>query len=151
MLTHYQPTIKHETEMKTYIKILPQILLAASLMASPLSAQDAGQSDIGNGLSTGVPVGAEKAADSPYVREKHGAWDIRCLKTGEETETCQMYQLLKDDEGNSVAEITLFALPEGQEALAGATIVTPLETLLTAQMTLSVDGQNGKRYPFSYC
>lgn len=62
-----------------------------------------------------------------------------------------MYQLLKDENGNPVAEFTLFKLPEGQKAEAGATIVTPLETLLTRQLTLTVDGGPKKRYPFTWC
>jgi invasion protein IalB len=60
-------------------------------------------------------------------------------------------QLMKDDKGNSVAEISLFELPAGGPAEAGATVATPLETLLTEQLTLSVDGGTAKRYPFSYC
>ena len=34
---------------------------------------------------------------------------------------------------------------------AGATIITPLETLLTAQVTLSVDDGQPRRYPFTWC
>jgi invasion protein IalB len=45
----------------------------------------------------------------------------------------------------------MFPLPEGQEALAGATIVTPLETLLTQQLTISIDDGLSKRYPFTWC
>ena len=45
----------------------------------------------------------------------------------------------------------MFPLPEGQEAVAGATIVAPLETLLTANLTLSVDGTAARRYPFTFC
>ena len=62
-----------------------------------------------------------------------------------------MYQLLADADGNSVAEINLFNLPEGGQALAGGTIATPLETLLTQQIRLSVDGSQAKRYPFTFC
>ena len=59
--------------------------------------------------------------------------------------------MLQDQNGNNVAEISIFPLPEGGEAVAGATIVTPLETLLTRQITLSVDGGAAKRYPFTFC
>ena len=45
----------------------------------------------------------------------------------------------------------MFGLPEGQQAIAAATIITPLETLLTAQVRLSIDENPGKIYPFSYC
>ena len=154
MLPLDQPINKHETAMISLSRYLPKILLAAGLMTSPLWAQDTSPGATGaapSDLSTGVPVATDAQADDGYIREVHGAWAMRCLKTETGNEPCELYQLLKDDEGNSVAEITLFALPEGQQAVAGATIATPLETLLTAQLTLSVDGAAGKRYPFSYC
>lgn len=86
-----------------------------------------------------------------YVKEAHGDWELRCVRTGEENDPCQLYQLLKDGEGNSVAEISLFGLPEGQEAAAGATIITPLETLLTQSLRLQIDSGQVKTYPFTWC
>ena len=63
-----------------------------------------------------------------------------------------MYQLLIDGEGNPVAEISLFdAARSSGEAVAGGTIVTPLETLLTQQVTVAVDGGEARRYPFTFC
>jgi invasion protein IalB len=50
-----------------------------------------------------------------------------------------------------VAEISIFGLPPGQKAAAGATIVVPLETLLTEQLTMAVDSGAAKRYPFTWC
>ena len=47
--------------------------------------------------------------------------------------------------------MALFRLPADGKAIAGATVTVPLETLLTAQLTISVDGGKGKRYPFSFC
>ena len=35
--------------------------------------------------------------------------------------------------------------------MAGATILVPLETLLPAQLTIAVDGENAQRYPFAFC
>ncbi|KKL20651.1 hypothetical protein LCGC14_2453340, partial [marine sediment metagenome] len=64
---------------------------------------------------------------------------------------CQLYQLLNDGDGNSVAEISMFGLPAGREVAAGATVITPLETLLTQQISMSVDGGQVKRYPFTFC
>jgi invasion protein IalB len=61
--------------------------------------------------------------------------------------------LLKDGQGNNVAEFTIFGLPEGNEgpAVAGATFIAPLETLLTAGMTLQIDAGQAKAYPFTFC
>jgi invasion protein IalB len=59
--------------------------------------------------------------------------------------------LLKDGGDNAVAEISMFGLPAGQQAVAGATVIAPLETLLTADLTLSVDAGKARKYPFSWC
>jgi invasion protein IalB len=62
-----------------------------------------------------------------------------------------LYQLLEDQEGQPIAEFTLLRLPEGSEAAAAATIIVPLETSLRDELSIRVDGQNGKRYPFAFC
>ncbi len=110
-------------------------------------------------LNTGQPVTTDPAIGESYAGESFGDWVLRCVKTESATDPCQLYQLLRDQSGNSVAEIGVFPLPEGQQAVApdgkkavaGATIITPLETLLTEQLTLSVDGSPEKRYPFTFC
>ena len=42
------------------------------------------------------------------------AWEQRCVRTEDGADPCQLYQLLKDADGNSVAEISMFSLPEGR-------------------------------------
>jgi invasion protein IalB len=96
-------------------------------------------------LSLGEEVGAE-----PFDIEVFGDWEKRCVAEADQ-QNCTLFQLLQDDQGNNVAEISLFGLPPGQQAAAGATIVTPLETLLTQQITLQVDAGQARRYPFSWC
>lgn len=102
-----------------------------------------------DGLSMG-----QAPADGPgstYVKEAFDSWELRCVRVAEGAEPCQLYQLLKDAEGNSVAEIGMFTLPEGGEAAAGATIIAPLETLLTAGLRMGVDAAEPKIYPFTFC
>lgn len=94
---------------------------------------------------------AEASVGSTYVASVHGDWQLRCVKTEDGKDPCQLYQLLKDAQGNNVAEFSIFALPAGQQAAAGATIITPLETLLTQQVTLQIDSAAAKRYPFGWC
>ena len=122
------------------------------------AAPDSGPDQTTSGLEMGQPVeGAGEAASGeprvgePYIRESFGDWSLRCLRAEEGADPCQLYQLLEDDQGNAVAEISMFPLPEGQQAAAGATIVAPLETLLTENLTLSVDGTAARRYPFTFC
>ncbi len=103
-------------------------------------------------LSMGTAVDDAPAFGTPYIRELSGDWSVRCI-TAEQgvDDPCQLYQLLFDADGNSVAEFSMFPLPTGGQAAAGATIVVPLETLLTEQITLSVDGASKRRYPISFC
>lgn len=62
-----------------------------------------------------------------------------------------MFQALNESPGNPIGEINIFALPPGQEAAAGAVIVTPLRTLLTEQLAIKFPGLERKRYPFAWC
>jgi invasion protein IalB len=101
-------------------------------------------------LSTGEVVNGDGEGES-YVGNTHGDWEMICVRLADQEDPCQMYQLLRDSEGNATAEITMFPLPPGQEAAAGATILTPLETLLTAQLVMQVDQGAAKRYPFTFC
>ncbi|MFY0691371.1 MAG: invasion associated locus B family protein [Paracoccaceae bacterium] len=135
-------------------------LLAALALSAPAMAQETTSSDTpqagaeapaerDDGLSTGTP---ELKVGDPYVVSVHTDWELRCVKAPEGTkEPCQMYQLLNDQRGNSVAEINLFNLPNDPQLAAGATIITPLETLLTRQLRLSIDGAPAKQYPFTFC
>lgn len=101
-------------------------------------------------LNLGEPVGPQ--VGEPYVREEFGDWALRCVKSQEGSpDPCNLYQLLSNADGVAVAEFNLFRLPEGQRAVAGATVVVPLETLLTQQLTIAVDGENARRYPFTFC
>ena len=100
-----------------------------------------------------VPTSADEVEiGQPYVPTFFGDWAMRCLNAGaDRNDPCQLYQLLRDEQDNPVAEISLFPLAPGGQAAAGATIVVPLETLLTAQLTMSVDGGASRRYPFTFC
>jgi invasion protein IalB len=102
-------------------------------------------------LSLGSVEGAPDGVGTSYTPATFDAWEQRCLRTADGSDPCQLYQLLKDSAGNSVAEVSIFGLPPGQQAAAGATIVVPLETLLTEQLTMAVDAAPAKRYPFSWC
>ncbi|GAA3876273.1 invasion associated locus B family protein [Celeribacter arenosi] len=133
--------------------------LALSFGSTPLLAQDAEpegaaeveQPAVEPALSAGEPVETEIQAGQTYVLETEGDWEIRCIRTeGDVPEPCSIYQLLRDEQGTEVAEVTMFHLGQG-EAEAAATFIAPLETLLTQQMTIFVDGANGRRYPFSFC
>ncbi len=137
---------------------LLRTLLLVSLAVSPLPlfAQDAaedgtGEATAGAELDMGQEVGEEELLGELYLLETHGDWEIRCIRSAEQSDPCQMHQSLTGPEGTAVSEFSMFPLPEEDAAAAGATIAAPLMTLLTEQLTLSVDGGPAKRYGFSWC
>jgi invasion protein IalB len=124
-------------------------------LASPILAQetgDAAETVSEDGLSMGVPADGE-GIGKPYVAATFESWEQRCLRTETGVDPCELYYLLKDDQGASVAEYSMFNLPEGSDgpAVAGANVMAPLETLLTAGLSMQVDDQDAKVYPFSVC
>lgn len=152
----------------------PHIMLTAGLVAwlaatstqgaqaqdaqAPADAAPAEQAIDGIGLSTGgagtgeaAPEGTEPEVGRTYVREAFTDWELRCVRSQSGQDPCQLYQLLQDQDDNAVAEISIFDVPDGAQVAAGATIVTPLETLLTEQLSISIDGAAPKVYPFSWC
>jgi len=135
------PTFAQDAEVET--PVAPVVDEAAPAEEAP--------ADPAADLSLGTPVDGEIQVGEPYIREEFGDWVLRCLRAPDGPDPCHLYQLLLDDEENAVAEISLFPLPAGGQAAAGAAIVVPLETLLTEQLTISVDGQAPRRYPFTFC
>ncbi|RYH12063.1 invasion associated locus B family protein [Tropicimonas sp. IMCC6043] len=93
---------------------------------------------------------AGEALGQPYVAEVTGDWQIECIRTTLEADPCRMVQMLLD-QGNPAVRTELVALPEGGPAPAVATFYTPLETLLSEQLTLSVDGGRKSKHMFNYC
>lgn len=130
-------------------------------LAAPALAQDAAapaaEAPAPEAPASEAPAAEAPAADaenkvgSTYVAETQGDWQVQCVRTEDGKDPCQLYQLLKDNKGNSVAEISLFGLPDGQKAAAGATIITPLETLLTENVRIKIDSGEPKVYPFTFC
>ena len=148
--------------MPKFLTTISMIALLA--MTHGVSAQDTATTTEGDAVATAATAEADPKPEDlslgeeatptqaqPYIKAEHGDWKLQCFPVDEGDEPCQLYQLLKDEQGTDVAEIALFRLPSGGKAIAGATVTVPLETLLTAQLAISVDGAKGKRYPFSFC
>jgi invasion protein IalB len=138
-------------------KTLLSLVAVMAMLGLPAMAQDDSTTDPATGLDMGTPVDEDGTpiTDDPqpgqqYVRDEFEDWSVRCLRTQEGEDPCQIYQLLSDEEGNDVAEVSMVSIDEGQAA-AGATIVAPLGTLLTEQLTLRVDGGTARRFQFTTC
>jgi len=152
------------TDLKTPLR--PALVIALTLgLGLPAMAQDAAAPATTEAPAPAAPAEAPAAAapaDAPaadavpgigeaYTEATHGDWEQRCVRTEDGADPCQLYQLLKDEEGNAVAEFSLFGLPEGEQAAAGGTIMTPLETLLPEAILMQVDSGEAKRYGFTFC
>ncbi len=135
------------------------VMIAGSLgFATAVSGQDtsgAPASDspsVPGDLALGDDGSGAPQVGEAYTKEVNGAWQMRCVKTDQANEDpCQMYQLLNDPQGSPVAEVSLFRLPDGGRAEAGATIIVPLETALQQRLTIQVDANPPKQYPFAFC
>ena len=124
---------------------------AAEAPAAEAPASEAPAAGGPSDLALGEPV-ASDTVGQPYIRETFGDWSLRCLNAPEgQEDPCQIYQLLLDETGKAVAEVSMFPLPGGGQAVAGGTIVAPLETLLPQQLNLTIDGGEARRYPFTFC
>ena len=98
-----------------------------------------------------LDMGQEVEEDPTYVKEEYGDWQLKCFRSEAEEDPCQMFQLLREDTGNPIAEFSIFRLPDAAQAEAGATIVVPLGTLLTEELKISVDGGKAKSYSYRFC
>ena len=134
------------------------LVFAASLAFAQSEAADApaeaepAEPGIADDLSLGEAASTEPQLGQTYVSETIGDWNMRCIKTDQEEDPCQMAQLLADGEGNPIAEFSLFRLPDGaQQAKAGATVIVPLETSLQARLAMKVDDEQERFYPFAFC
>lgn len=110
----------------------PALLLTA--LALPLAPALAQTAPAAGAAATEAP-----APGTPYVAAEHRDWQIICTRVpaeGQEAQAdvCEMYQLLREESGQPIAEISIAALAETGEIVAGATITTPLETFLPAGM-----------------
>ncbi|MGN7867996.1 invasion associated locus B family protein [Paracoccus sp. 22332] len=117
---------------------------AADAAATNAPASDAPAAATAADADAGPQVGQY------YAKETHQDWTTRCIKAEQGKDPCELYQLLKDSDGNSVAEMTLIPLRNGEVA-AGATLIAPLETDLIQGLGFAVGTAEPRGYPFNFC
>lgn len=134
-------------------KLLPLLLLTSVALTGSALAQEASSE-----TETPAPVGSElDLGDSgprvgeQYIKEKSGDWEVSCIKAQDGNDPCAMVQILNGPQGEPIAEITIGKLPEGGAAVAWANVIVPLETLLQAQLAISVDSAPRKLYNYHHC
>jgi len=96
--------------------------------------------------------GSAAVVGDTYFLAQYDDWSIKCIKAPEDQpDPCQLYQQLLDINSNPVADIHIFILSDGVNTQAGASLMTPLETLLTENILFSIDNGPIKVYEFSFC
>ncbi|WP_300066180.1 invasion associated locus B family protein [uncultured Ruegeria sp.] len=134
--------------------ILSLNTLAAALMCGAVSAQEATPTEETPNAETGTELDLGESGPrvgEQFVKEKSGEWDVSCIKAEDGEDPCAIVQVLNGPQGEPIAEVSIGKLPEGGAAVAWANVIVPLETLLQAQLALSIDGAPRKLYNYHHC
>ncbi|MTD99496.1 invasion associated locus B family protein [Paracoccus sp. YIM 132242] len=129
----------------------PQAPAEAPAAQAPAAAPAADGAAAPAAAPATAPANAEPQVGQYYVKATSQDWTTRCLKAEQGKDPCELYQLLKDGEGNAVAEMTLIPLKNSKDVAAGATLVAPLETDLIQGLGFAVGTGEARGYPFSFC
>lgn len=101
-----------------------------------------------------LPDRSEVEPGEAYVAEVFRDWQVRCIRADLDIspDRCEMFQLLEEENGNPVAEFRIAAaLFEQDETVANATILTPLDTLLSPGLQLRIDDAEPAVVPYAFC
>ncbi|WP_298935444.1 invasion associated locus B family protein [uncultured Ruegeria sp.] len=134
--------------------ILSLNTVAAALMCGAVSAQEATPTEEPPNAETGTELDLGESGPrvgEQFVKEKSGEWDVSCIKAEDGEDPCAIVQVLNGPQGEPIAEVSIGKLPEGGAAVAWANVIVPLETLLQAQLALSIDGAPRKLYNYHHC
>lgn len=130
---------------------LTKLFALTLVLASPALAEDAKPAETPAAPAAEAPAADANAIGASYTASTHDDWTVKCIRTAEGKDPCEIYQVLKTAEGNPLADISITSLPAGQEGAAGITVMTPLETLLTAGVAIQIDDKKPVIYPFTFC
>ena len=133
-------------KVTNYVGAILYLLLSHTVLQAQTAQVPAAEE-----FSTGEVVENTPSMGDYYVKGSFGDWTLRCLKTEQAQDPCQLFQLMHTPDGSPVAEYNLNPVQSDGLVIAGANVITPLETLLTQQLTIQVDDENAKIYPFAFC
>ena len=86
-----------------------------------------------------------------YKKADYGSWTLRCVRTNSEIDPCELFQILRNSSGSPVVEFTMLDFESNANVVAGANVITPLETLLTSQLIVKIGDEASQSYPFAFC
>ncbi len=130
------------------LNIVGAVLLSGAVTAQETQSNDSQPSQADSGLDLGQ---SGPRVGEQFVKETSGDWEVSCIKAEEGEDPCALVQILNGQQGEPIAEVTIGKLPAGGAAVAWASVIVPLETLLQAQLALSIDGAPRKLYNYHHC
>ena len=133
---------------KKDISVLTSIILCISLSIFGISSLKAEEAD---SLSIDDTMMSDPQQTEPYIKERFENWTLKCIKPVNSIERCEANQIIFNQKQQPVAEISIIKLPKGQVAAAAATIIVPLETILSEGLVLAIQELEPKRYQFKFC
>ena len=96
-------------------------------------------------------MASESQKIEPYIKERFENWTLKCIKPLNSVERCEANQIIFNQKQQPIAEISIFKLPRDQIAAAAATIIVPLETVLSEGLILAIQELEPKKYQFKFC
>lgn len=133
---------------KKDISVLTSIVFCILFSIFCISSLKAEEAD---SLSIDDTIMSEPQKTEPYIKERFENWSLKCIKTVNSIERCEANQIIFNQKQQPVAEISIIKLPKGQVAAAAATIIVPLETILSEGLVLSIQELEPKKYQFKFC
>ena len=133
---------------KKDISVLTAIVYCISFSIFCVSSLKAEEAD---NLSIDDTMMSEPQKTEPYIKEKFENWTLKCIKPVNSVERCEANQIIFNQKKQPVAEISIIKLPKGQVAAAAATIIVPLETILSEGLVLAIQELEPKKYQFKFC
>ena len=133
---------------KKDISVLTSIVFCILFSIFCISSLKAEEAD---SLSIDDTIMSEPQKTEPYIKERFENWSLKCIKTVNSIERCEANQIIFNQKQQPVAEISIIKLPKGQVAAAAATIIVPLETILSEGLVLAIQELEPKKYQFKFC
>lgn len=133
---------------KKDISVLTSFVFCTVFLIFSISSLKAEEAD---SLSIDDTIMSEPQKTEPYIKERFENWSLKCIKTVNSIERCEANQIIFNQKQQPVAEISIIKLPKGQVAAAAATIIVPLETILSEGLVLAIQELEPKKYQFKFC
>ena len=133
---------------KKDMSVLTSMVFSISLSIFCISSLKAEEAD---SLSIDDTMISEPQKTEPYIKERFEDWALKCIKPANSIERCEANQIIFNQKQQPVAEISIIKLPKGQVAAAAATIIVPLETILSEGLVLAIQELEPKKYQFKFC